>query len=81
MADGARTLVGRIREKLGWLTADRTEEARGRLAQADAAGVPSRATRCRRDQDDAAAEAVDRAELEVREEYGDLAPQARPDRS
>ena len=81
MADGARTLVGRIREKVGWLTADRMEEARGRLAQADAAGVPSKSDAVRRDQDDAAAEAVDRAELEVREEYGDLAPEARPDRS
>jgi len=81
MADGARTLVGRIREKLGWLTADRMEEARGRLAQADAAGVPSTRDAVPRDQDDAAAEAVDRAELEVREEYGDLAPEVRPDRS
>ena len=81
MADGARTLVGRIREKLGWLTADRMEEARGRLAQADAAGVRSERSAVPRDQDDAAAEAVDRAELEVREEYGDLAPEVRPDRS
>jgi hypothetical protein len=81
MPDGARTLVGRIREKLGWLTADRMEEARGRLAQADAAGVPSSSDAAPRDQDDSAAEAVDRAELEVREDYGDLAPEARPDRS
>ena len=76
MADGARTLVGRIREKLGWLTADRMEEARGRLAQ-----VRSERDAVPRDQDAAAAEAVDRAELEVREEYGDLAPEVRPDRS
>ena len=81
MADGARTLVGRIREKLGWLTADRMEEARGRLAQADAADVPSTTDAVPQNQDDAAAEAVDQAELEVREEYGDLAPEARPDRS
>ena len=35
----AKGWMGRMREKLGWLTADRKEEARGRLEQADAAGL------------------------------------------
>ena len=67
----AGNLVGQIREKLGWLTADRKEEARGRLEQADAAGIKA-------DDDSSAAEAVDKAELDLRDEYGDLAPGANP---
>ena len=72
----AKGLIGRIREKLGWLTADRAAEARGRLEEADAAGLSAKdgAT-----DDWAAAQAVDRAELELRDEYGDLAPGAKPD--
>jgi uncharacterized protein YjbJ (UPF0337 family) len=72
MPDRRRGLIGSIREKLGWLTADRMEEARGRLEQADAGGVPKQGAK-------GAADAVDRAELEVRDEYGDLAPEAKPD--
>ena len=67
----AGNLVGQIREKLGWLTADRKEEARGRLEQADAAGIKG-------GDESSAAEAVEKAELELRDEYGDLAPEARP---
>ena len=70
----AKGVIGMIREKLGWLTADRQAEARGRLEEADAAGLSEKGG-----DDRAAAEAVDRAELELRDEYGDLAPEARPD--
>jgi uncharacterized protein YjbJ (UPF0337 family) len=73
MADGAKDVVGKVREKLGWLTADREEEAKGRLIQADAEGVGSDGG------DEATEEAVEQAELEVRDEYGELAPEARPD--
>jgi uncharacterized protein YjbJ (UPF0337 family) len=75
MADGAKGLIGKLRERLGWLTADRKEEARGRLDQADAAGLTSRDG----ESPSSAAEAVDRAELVMRDEYGDLAPEAKPD--
>jgi hypothetical protein len=67
----AKGWMGRIREKLGWLTADRKEEARGRLEQADAAGL--KADDAGRD-DRSVGKAVDQAELDMRDEYGDLAP-------
>ena len=71
MAGRAKGLIGLVREKLGWLTADRKEEARGRLDRAGAAGLGG--------DGGSAEEAVDRAELNMRDEYGDLAPEAKPD--
>jgi hypothetical protein len=67
----AKGLTGRFREWVGWLTADRKEEARGRLERAEAAGLQPDDAKS----DKASVEqAVDKAELDMREEYGDLAP-------
>jgi uncharacterized protein YjbJ (UPF0337 family) len=67
----AKGLTGRFREWVGWLTADRKEEARGRLERAEAAGLKPDDAKS----DEASVEqAVDKAELDMREEYGDLAP-------
>ncbi|MBV9952455.1 MAG: hypothetical protein JO291_10925 [Acidimicrobiia bacterium] len=67
----AKGLIGQVREKLGWLTADRKEEARGRLEQAEASGIkPDEA----KGDDRSVEQAVDQAELDMRDEYGDLAP-------
>jgi hypothetical protein len=62
--------VGRVREALGWATADRREEARGKLEQLDDDPAPSR-------QD--GADVLDEAELDVRSDHGDLAPSAEPE--
>ena len=65
-------LSGKMREKLGWATGDRREEAKGQLQQLP--DSPDEGT------DDASvARAVDEAELQVRSEHGDLAPEAEPD--
>ncbi|WP_421118686.1 hypothetical protein ACE2AJ_15150 [Aquihabitans daechungensis] len=62
--------VGKVTEKLGWATADRRMEAEGKLEQLE---VPDP------DADDAEAEDVlDDADLHVRADHGDLAPQAEP---
>jgi hypothetical protein len=67
----AKGLTGRFREWVGWLTADRKEEARGRLERAEAAGLkPDDA----KGDDRSVSKAVDQAELDMRDEYGDLAP-------
>jgi len=66
----------KITEKLGWLTADRQMEAEGRLKQADGAGLTGKADA---DDEQAAAEAADRAELEVRRDYDELHPDAEPE--
>lgn len=70
--DPKKGLMGKVNEKLGWLTADRTKEAQGRLQQADAAGGNRHDGG--EDEDSSAADAVDKAERQVRAEYGDLAP-------
>lgn len=67
-----RFLLGKMREKLGWVTDDRREEAKGQLQQLP--DSPDEGT------DDASIErAVDEAELQVRSDYGGLAPEAAPD--
>jgi uncharacterized protein YjbJ (UPF0337 family) len=53
-------LIGKVQEKVGWLTADREAEAKGKLKQAD--GDAS---------DD---EAVEQAEKDVREDYEEYDP-------
>ena len=53
-------LIGKVQEKVGWLTADREAEAKGKLKQAD--GDPS---------DD---EAVEEAEKDLREDYEEYDP-------
>lgn len=73
--DGKGSLGGKIKEKLGWLTADRQLEAEGKLQQSDAAGLGAETDG---DDDDTAAEAADRAELEVRSGYDELHPDAEP---
>lgn len=60
---------GKITEKLGWATADRRMEAKGKLEQL---GTTT-------DGDDEEAERVlDEADLHVRADHDDLAPEAEP---
>lgn len=69
------SIPARIRSALGWATADRREEARGKLQELDDADPTTS-----EGSSDAQAEAVlDEAELHVRGDHGDLAPQAEPD--
>lgn len=70
-------IMNRFRTALGWATADRRAEAKGRLGELDDADMPSR--------DDAPAdeeELLDQAELHVRADHGqapeDLLPDDRP---
>ena len=64
--------VGKVEEKLGWATADRRAEAKGKLAQLDEPDP---------DADPSDEEAVlDEADLHVRSDHGDLAPEAEPSR-
>ena len=79
--DRGGSIVGKVEEKLGWLTADRQQEAKGRLRQAEAADLPSDPEAVPADEDAAAADAVDQAELQIRDEYGDLAPGVGRDKS
>jgi uncharacterized protein YjbJ (UPF0337 family) len=61
---------GKVTEKLGWATADRRMEAEGKLEQLSSSDE---------DVDDAEAEeALDQADLHVRADHGDLAPEAEP---
>lgn len=64
-----RRLIGRVRQALGWATADRRAEAQGRMEQ-----LGERQP----DGADAGATALDAAELHVRNDHGDLAPSAQP---
>lgn len=60
---------GKVTEKLGWATADRRVEAKGKLEQL---GTTT-------DGDDEEAERVlDEADLHVRADHDDLAPEAQP---
>ena len=60
---------GKVTEKLGWATADRRMEAKGKLEQL---GTTT-------DGDDEEAERVlDEADLHVRADHDDLAPEAQP---
>ncbi len=62
--------VGKVEEKLGWATADRRVEAKGKLAQLEEPDP---------DADPAEEEEVlDEADLHVRSDHGDLAPEAEP---
>jgi len=69
-----RSLRARLKEWLGWASADRRAEAEGKLQQLDEAGVgdPSGGER-------GPEEVLDEAELEVRHRHADLAPGAGPD--
>ncbi len=59
-------LVGKVQEKLGWLTADREAEAKGKLRRLDdGTGDGS---------DEEAAAAVEQAERDVRQEYDEYDP-------
>ena len=63
-----KRFLGRMREALGWATGDRRTEAAGQLQQLpDDPADPSPATA-----------ALDKAELHVRDDHGDLAPSAQP---
>lgn len=70
MAAAGRGWFGRVRAALGWATADRREEAKGKLEQLDG-------TRSAQSSASASA-ALDQAELDVRSDHGDLAPSAQP---
>lgn len=60
---------GKVTEKLGWATADRRMEAKGKLEQLGTAT----------DGDDEEAERVlEEADLHVRADHDDLAPEAEP---
>ena len=62
--------LGKAEEALGWATADRRVEAKGKLDQLEEPDP---------DADDDEAEAVlDEADLHVRADHGDLAPEAEP---
>lgn len=62
--------AGKVEEALGWATADRRAEAKGKLAQLEEPDP---------DADPAEEEAVlDEADLHVRSDHGDLAPDAEP---
>ncbi len=64
--------AGKIEEALGWATADRRVEAKGKLDQLEDADADA-------DADEAEAEAVlDEADLHTRADHGDLAPEAEP---
>lgn len=66
------SLGGKIKEKLGWLTADRLMEGEGRVQQAESAGLTG-------DEEDGDGAAVaDKAELEVRADYDEVHPDAEP---
>jgi hypothetical protein len=69
-------ITARIRTALGWATADRREEARGKLQELDADDPSGGASASDARRDDAI---LDEAELHVRGDHGDLAPQAEPD--
>jgi uncharacterized protein YjbJ (UPF0337 family) len=60
---------GKVTEKLGWATADRRMEAEGKLQQLASSGD---------DEDGERDEVLDQADLHVRSDHGDLAPEAEP---
>lgn len=65
-ADDNDSLVGKVQEKVGWLTGDREAEAKGKLARLDdGSGDES---------DDDAAEAVAQAEKDLRQDYEEYDP-------
>lgn len=74
--DRGTHLRGLLHRALGWATADRRVEAEGELELLDAAD-PEGGDRAGRS-GTAAAEALDEAELRVRSDHGDLAPDAEP---
>ena len=69
-----RRLTGWLESKLGWATADRRVEAHGELEQLAADdGAPVSAS------PEQAEDVLDDAELHIRNDHGDLAPDAEPD--
>lgn len=70
-------LIDRIRTALGWATADRRAEARGRLGELKDADMPARD-----DAPDDEEELLEQAELHVRADHGqaseDVLPEDRP---
>jgi len=67
-------LMDRIRTALGWATADRRAEARGRLGELHDADMPV--------PEDAPAdedELLDQAELHVRADHGNTSPEVLPE--
>lgn len=63
-------VVGRIRSALGWATADRREEAKGKLQELGEGAVSHT--------DYSTTNLLDKAELDVRSDHGDLAPSSEP---
>lgn len=70
-------IMNKIRTALGWATADRRVEAKGRLGELQDADMPARSD-APTDED----ELLDQAELHVRADHGqaseDLLPEDRP---
>ncbi|HEX7132706.1 MAG TPA: hypothetical protein VF228_09025 [Iamia sp.] len=52
-------LIGKVREKVGWLTADREAEAKGKVEQTD---------------DDVSDDQVEQAERDLRQDYEEYDP-------
>ena len=73
MSDAPKSILGRIKEALGWATADRRAEAAGKLDQLAAEDGPTAAA-----PDVASERVLDEAELHVRADHADLAPGAEP---
>jgi hypothetical protein len=74
-------MIGRVRAALGWATADRREEAKGRLEQLDAEPETSTPEGAPAQQPDGTGgvddeQVLDEAELAVRGDHGDLTPSA-----
>ena len=64
-------VAGKVEEALGWATADRKVEARGKLRQLDDDGDADTSER----EEEAV---LEEADLHVRSDHGDLAPEAEP---
>lgn len=62
--------AGKVEEALGWATADRRVEAKGQLGQLEAPDPDA--------SEDEAEAVLDEADLHVRADHGDLAPEAEP---
>lgn len=65
MADDGDDLKGKIQEKVGWLTGDREAEAKGKLRRLDDGDEAA---------DDDDGQAVDEAERDLRQTYGEHDP-------
>ena len=66
------SLIGKITEKLGFLTGDRTEEAKGRIVQAADDDLQAKGSMVAADEDTAAIDALVEERRQVKSDYGEL---------